>query len=1163
MPEENVTTKFRVDISDLKKGITDANRQIQLATAEFKKATAGLDDWTKSADGLTAKIEQQNKIIDQEKKKLDLLKQQLDRLNKAQQDGEKIIAGLTEKYNEAVKTYGETSDEAKAYAKQLNDAQAAQERNTKAAENLNLKIINQEAATIKAEAQAEKYKTALNDLEKSEQEAAKEAARLAREQEEAANSAETITEKVQRQQAELADLRQKYIDVAAAQGKDSSEAQELGRKIDELSSDLRENRNALENAERSADDFDNSLEDVGDEAETTAKGGLQVFAVALGNLIANVVSAAIDKLKDLARETIEVGKAFDGSMSQVEAVSGATGNELEQLREKAKEMGATTKFSASEAADAFNYMAMAGWKTEDMLDGIEGVLNLAAASGSDLATTSDIVTDALTAMGYSAGDAGKLADVMAAASSNANTNVEMMGETFKYAAPIVGALGYSMEDTAVAIGLMANAGIKAEQAGTSLRAVLTRLSAPPKDCADEMTALGLSMTDSEGRMKSLDEVMKDLRRAFGGLSETEQTAAAKHIAGANAMSGLLAIVNAAPEDFEKLTEAVAHSGGTADMTTEQLANMAEEMLYNFERMGGDAAKFQNEMQKYLYFEYDLSDAAAQEVIARFMASMENGVTSADDLAAALAGVDGAAGNMADTMLNNLGGDMTLLSSKLESVQLALYEKFEPALRKGVEALDKLLDVVQYLIDHGDEVISVLSGMAAGIAAYVAYTTALKVMQDGWMALTVVQEAAAVAQWALNKAQAANPIGLVIAAVVTLVAAFISLWKRSEKFRNFWIGLWETIKTVAGAAWETIKEFFSNAWETIEAVWNGASTFFSTVWDGIKTVFSTVATWINTHIFQPIINFFKPVINFYVSAWKIIFELARGAWEGVKVIWGIVSGWFKKYVIDPIVAYYTALWNGIKIAASTAWAFIKGVWAVVSTWFNSTIIQPVSKFFSGMWEKLKSGAKDAWEGIKSVFGVVSDWFKNTFSDAWQKVKDVFSTGGKVFDGIKDGIVSAFKVVVNAIIRGINRVIAVPFNAINGVLDRISNVDIAGFKPFSGLITRLPVPQIPQLAQGGIVDKRTLATIGEDGAEAVLPLEKNKGGLKKIARLLAGEMKSGGAFGGNGNGGGKTQGGDTIYNFNQTNNSPKSLSRYDIYRQTKNLMNALKIKDPQGV
>ena len=185
----------------------------------------------------------------------------------------------------------------------------------------------------------------------------------------------------------------------------------------------------------------------------------------------------------------------------------------------------------------------------------------------------NIVTDALTAMGYSAKDAGRLADVMAAASSNANTNVEMMGQTFKYAAPIVGTLGYSMEDTAVAIGLMANAGIKADQAGTSLRSVLTRLSAPPKECAEEMENLGISMTDSEGKMKSLDQIMIDLRKAFSNLSETEQTAAAKHIAGANAMSGLLAIVNAAPEDYNKLTDAVKNSEGA----NEAYKNVKEEL----------------------------------------------------------------------------------------------------------------------------------------------------------------------------------------------------------------------------------------------------------------------------------------------------------------------------------------------------------------------------------------------------------------------------------------------------------------------------------------------------------------------------------------------------------------------------------------------------------
>ena len=222
---------------------------------------------------------------------------------------------------------------------------------------------------------------------------------------------------------------------------------------------------------------------------------LFVVPPALADLVADGIRMAISALKDLATETIKAGMGFEQGMAQVQAISGATAEEMQLLSDKAKEMGAKTKFSASESAEAFNYMAMAGWETEDMLNGIEGIMNLAAASGADLATTSDIVTDALTAMGYSAGDAGKLADVMAAASSNANTNVDLMGKTFQYAAPIVGALGYSMEDTAVAIGLMANAGIKGDKAGTALRSVLTRLSAPPKECAEAMEELG-QMTEN-------------------------------------------------------------------------------------------------------------------------------------------------------------------------------------------------------------------------------------------------------------------------------------------------------------------------------------------------------------------------------------------------------------------------------------------------------------------------------------------------------------------------------------------------------------------------------------------------------------------------------------------------------------------------------------------
>ena len=377
-----------------------------------------------------------------------------------------------------------------------------------------------------------------------------------------ASSLDELTKTMTEQEDALTQLKNEYKDAVLMYGKNSDEAKKLAGQITTLSKELKDNKTKMSELDKAADDLDQSLE----ETEASAKKAGEGFTVmkgVLADLAATAIKQMVSGLTELAKKTFEAGMNFEAGMSQVAAVSGATGEELDALTEKAKEMGAKTKFSASQSAEAFNYMAMAGWKTEDMLNGIEGIMNLAAASGEDLATTSDIVTDALTAMGYSAGDAGKLADVMAAASSNANTNVKMMGQTFQYAAPIVGALGYSMEDTAVAIGLMANAGIKADKAGTALRSMLTRLSAPPKECADAMDALGISLTDSEGNMKSLDEVMGDLRKAFDGLSETEQTAYAKHIAGQEAMSGLLAIVNAAPADYAKLTKAVQNSNGAA------------------------------------------------------------------------------------------------------------------------------------------------------------------------------------------------------------------------------------------------------------------------------------------------------------------------------------------------------------------------------------------------------------------------------------------------------------------------------------------------------------------------------------------------------------------------------------------------------------------------
>ena len=269
-------------------------------------------------------------------------------------------------------------------------------------------------------------------------------------------------------------------------------------------------------------------------------------------------------------------------MDKVSAISGATGGDLARLTEKAKEMGSTTKFSASESAEAFEYMAMAGWKTNDMLEGIDGIMALAAASGEDLATTSDIVTDALTAFGEGAGEAGRLADIMAAASSNANTNVGMMGETFKYAAPVAGALGISMEDTAIAVGLMANAGIKASQAGTALRTGLTNLAKPTKQMQDAMDKYNIALVENEDGSVNLRETMIQLREKIGGLEKTEQAAATTAIFGKDSMAGWLAVINASDEDFDKLTTAIDNSKGAAEGMSNIMQNNLSGAMTTFQ-----------------------------------------------------------------------------------------------------------------------------------------------------------------------------------------------------------------------------------------------------------------------------------------------------------------------------------------------------------------------------------------------------------------------------------------------------------------------------------------------------------------------------------------------------------------------------------------------------
>lgn len=714
MPQGNdITTRFKVDVSDLKRGITEANNNIKHANAQFKAATSGMDMWTKSADGIRAKLNQLASVLTEQTNKLRSYESQLEKTENAQQENarraEELRAKLRQLAESGVST---TSEEYKKYEKALTEVEKEQAANERSADALRTTILNQQGAVSSIERDIRRWSDSLETVES--------------EQAQSESATGKLTEKISKQQQELDKLKRKYKDIVLEQGEGSDAAEELAREIEELSRELRTNQQRLESAEDAADEYDETLEDIEsssrdvDSATASMSDGFTVMKGALANLVADGIRKGIDALKEFATSTVEAGIAFDSSMSQVGAVSGATAQDLQKLEKKAKELGESTKFSASEAADAFNYMAMAGWKTEDMLEGIDGILDLAASSGTDLATTSDIVTDALTAMGYKAKDAGRLADVMAAASSNANTNVEMMGATFQYAAPLVGALGYNMEDTAVAIGLMANSGIKGEKAGTALRSILTRLASPPKAAATAMEELGLSITDSSGKMKPFNEVMEDMRKAFSKLDETEQAEMASKLAGQEAMSGLLSIVNAAPSDFAKLTEAVKDS-------------------------------------------------------------------------------EGAAKKMADTMMDNLGGDMTTFQSQMEGVKLKIYNALVPALRDAISAisnfvdtvdwddfgkkvgnaLTKVIDALKWLITNKNMVVSAMTGMIAAfaVAKIGSFVTGLVGMVKAFQAARIATEAATTAQVANNVAVLANPYVLAAAAVAGLAAAIV-LWTKN-------------------------------------------------------------------------------------------------------------------------------------------------------------------------------------------------------------------------------------------------------------------------------------------------------------------------------------------------------------------------------------------------
>lgn len=591
-----------------------------------------------------------------------------------------------------------------------------------------------------------------------------------------------------------------------------------------------------------------------------------------GKTLTTHVTVPIVGLGTAAVKTIS---DFESAMSKVSAISGATGSDLDALNQKAQEMGIKTKFSATESAEAFTYMAMAGWKTEDMLQGIDGIMALAAADGLDLATTSDIVTNALTAFGLSADDSGHLADVLAAAASNANTNVSLLGESFKYVAPVAGALGYSAEDTAIALGLMANAGIEGSQGGTALRTSLSRLINPTGDAAALMEQYGLSITNADGSMKSLGEVMETLRTKMGGLSEAEQAQAAATLFDQEAMSGMLAVINASDSDYEKLTSAIY-------------------------------------------------------------------------------GADGAAQQMADTMLDNLNGQLTLLKAALEGLAIQFGEILMPYIKQFVQWLQNLVQKLREMTPEQKEQIVKWAAFAAAIGPVLLAVgklvtgigNVISVFGKLKTAIPAVKGALVVVKGAIAGISA--PVVAVVAVIGALVAAFATLWKTNEEFRNKITAIWNQIKGTFDKLCQGIVDRlnklgfdFENIGEVLKAIWKGFCDFLAPIFEGV---------------FQNIANTFDTIVNVILGILDFFIAIFTGDWEGA---WDAIKGIFE------------SIWNGIVAWFQNIGNTLLGILDAICGWFGTT--------WDNTWNSIKQFFVDIWNSIVSFFTNIIDTIKTSVSN----------------------------------------------------------------------------------------------------------------------------------------------------------------------------------------
>lgn len=782
--------------------------------------------------------------------------------------------------------------------------------------------------------------------------------------------------------------------------------------------------------------------EAGEGAAKKSGDGFTVLKGILANLATAGIAVAAGAVKDFCGQVVEIGKTFESSMSKVSALSGATGEDLATLEAKARELGATTTFSASQAADALGYMALAGWDTQQMLDGVGSVLTLAQAGEMELAAASDLVTDYLSAFNMEASETARMVDVLAYAQANANTTVEGLGMAFKNCAANANAAGMDVETTSAAIAMMANQGLKGSEAGTALNAVLRDMTAKMEDGAIAIGDQSIAVMDAEGNYRDFTDILRDVQAATDGMGEAEKAAALQSTFTADSIKGLNLMLNAGADEMSGFREELYGCAGTAEETAKTMTD----------NLGGDIAAM---------------GSAFEELSLKIYDYLQEPLRSAVQF-------------ITGTVVPGIEGFMAWLTTGTQQ-----FDEFGTVVGETASPIQQAISTLQ-------DMVPVLAAVGGALLAYKTYSLAVTAAEKARAVVTgVVDKATAL----LNGTMRLNPIGIVITLIGALVAAFVYLWNTSEEFRNFWIGVWEAVK----AAVQPLADWMmANVITPLVSNFQEFQGIFSALWDAI--VGAVMSAWeqiapivqAGMLVLQTIIEAVMPVVQtIWSSCWGVISAVATAVWNAisntVSTVMGVIQG-IIQVVTGIISGDWDAVWNGIKQVFES---IVNGILQAGANVFNAltSIISAVLTGIYNIWESI-------WNGVFSVASSIWNAITSTVVGAaqgiWNNITSTFSnlvgTVMGIFNSVKDAITNPIETAKNTV-SNIVETIKGFFSNFHIQLPHINlphfSINPPGWQIGDLLKGSIPSLGIEWYATGGVFNGPSVIGVGEAGTEFVVP------------------------------------------------------------------------------